>query len=253
MCPFATAQAVHGGAVGCKANTMVGTATATTPLLAKPLSGKVYLVQGIRISQGQQIKTLPTLLIPLRGQIALDLRAKTSVNGGGALVNTFANVPDVPVSSFKLNINGGPKGLLVITGRGKSICKSAQTSAATLTGPLRQAGGAVDQVGHAVRQVQAPDQEEVGDEAAAGDRGGVRGARGAGGLRRVARLVDGVDERLAGSRLDELDVGRSDHHQIDPGQARRQGPAHQPRRAQARTAASQATDMRPVAVIAPRS
>lgn len=132
VCPFATAQAVHGGAVGCKANTIVGKVTATTPLLSKPLIGNVYLVQGIRFSHGQQIKTLPTLLIPLRGQIALDLRAATSVNGRGALVNTFSNVPDVPVSAFKLQINGGSKGLLVITGRGKSICKSAQTSAATL-------------------------------------------------------------------------------------------------------------------------
>ena len=75
VCPFATAQAVHGGAVGCKANTIVGKVTATTPLLSKPLTGNVYLVQGIRFSHGQQIKTLPTLLIPLRGQIALDLRA----------------------------------------------------------------------------------------------------------------------------------------------------------------------------------
>jgi hypothetical protein len=132
VCPFATAKAVHGGAVGCKANTVVGKVTATTPLLSKPLTGKVYLVQGIRISHGRQIRTLPTLLIPLRGQIALDLRATTSVNGRGALVNTFSNVPDVPVSSFKLQINGGSKGLLVITGRGRNICNSTQTSAATL-------------------------------------------------------------------------------------------------------------------------
>jgi hypothetical protein len=132
VCPFATAKAVHGGAVGCKANTIVGKVTATTPLLSKPLTGKVYLVQGIRISHGQQIRTLPTLLIPLRGQIALDLRAATSVNGKGALVNTFSNVPDVPVSSFKLQINGGSKGILVITGRGRNICNATQTSAATL-------------------------------------------------------------------------------------------------------------------------
>jgi hypothetical protein len=132
VCPFATAQAVHGGAVGCAANTIVGSATAKTPLLSSPLSGKVYLVQGIRTNaQGQQIHTLPTLLIPLRGQFAIDLRAKTSVSRG-ALVTTFPAVPDVPVSSFKLTISGGKKGLLVITGRGRSICKKAQKSAATL-------------------------------------------------------------------------------------------------------------------------
>ena len=50
----------------------------------------------------------------------------------GKLVTTFPTVPDVPVSSFKLNITGGKKGLLVITGRGRSICGKVQKSAATL-------------------------------------------------------------------------------------------------------------------------
>ncbi len=72
VCAFATAQAVHGGAVGCPSSTIVGTASATTPLLSEPLTGNVYLVQGIRTNkQGQQIKTLPSLLVPLRGQVAL--------------------------------------------------------------------------------------------------------------------------------------------------------------------------------------
>jgi hypothetical protein len=132
VCAFATAQAVHGGAVGCPTSTIVGTATAKTPLLSQPLSGKVYLVQGTRTNaQGQQIKTLPSLLIPLRGQFALDLRAQTSVSNG-KLVTTFPTVPDVPVSSFKLTLTGGKKGLLVITGRGRSICGRTQTSSATL-------------------------------------------------------------------------------------------------------------------------
>ena len=132
VCAFATAQAVHGGAVGCPSSTIVGSATAKTSLLSSPLSGKVYLVQGIRTNaQGQQIKTLPSLLVPLRGQVALDLRAQTSVSKG-KLVTTFPTVPDIPVSSFKLNISGGKKGLLVITGRGRSICGKTQTSSATL-------------------------------------------------------------------------------------------------------------------------
>ncbi len=132
VCAFATAQAVHGGAVGCPSSTIVGTSSATTPLLAGPLTGNVYLVQGIRTNkQGQQIKTLPSLLIPLRGQVALDLRAQTSVSKG-KLVTTFPTVPDIPVSSFKLNLTGGKKGLLVITGRGRSICGKAQKTAATL-------------------------------------------------------------------------------------------------------------------------
>jgi len=126
VCAFATAQAVHGGAVGCPTSTIVGTATTVTPLLSQPLTGNVYLVQGIRTNaQGQQIKTLPTLLVPLRGQIALDLRAQTSVSGG-KLVTTFPTIPDAAVSSFTLKINGGKKGLLVVTGRGLNICAKKQ-------------------------------------------------------------------------------------------------------------------------------
>jgi hypothetical protein len=133
VCPYATAQAVHGGPVGCTASTIVGHATAVTPLLSEPLSGPVYLVQGIRYSHGVAIHTLPSLLIPLRGQIALDLRAQSSVSGG-KLVTTFPTIPDAPVSKFTLQINGGRKGILVITGRGRSICGKPQVTNATLKG-----------------------------------------------------------------------------------------------------------------------
>ena len=132
LCPYAVAQAVHGGAVGCPASSIVGSASAVTALLSNPLSGPVDLVQGIRISHGQQIRTLPSLLIPLRGQLALDLRATTSVNSAGKLVTTFSSIPDAPVSKFTLTISGGRRGLLVITGRGRNICSAPQVATATL-------------------------------------------------------------------------------------------------------------------------
>ena len=114
----------------CPANTAVGSATVSTPLLGAPLTGTVYLVQGIRTNaQGQQIKTLPALLIPLRGQVALDLHGQTSVNSTGRLVTTFATVPDAPISSFVLKINGGKKGILVVTGH-TNLCPGRQTSLA---------------------------------------------------------------------------------------------------------------------------
>jgi len=137
VCAFATAAAVHGGPVGCPTSTIVGTATAVTPLLSQPLTGSVYLVQGLRCQSGQvsqqgtcpngatAIHTLPSLLVPLRGQIALDLRAQSSVSGG-KLVTTFPTIPDAPVSQFALRINGGKKGLLVVTGRGLNICAKKQ-------------------------------------------------------------------------------------------------------------------------------
>jgi hypothetical protein len=129
VCDYDTAQAVRGGAVGCPSSTIVGEATAVTPLLSEPLAGPVYLVQGIRFGkQGQRIHTLPSLLIPLRGQIALDLRASSAVNGAQQLVTTFSTIPDAPVSKFTLTINGGPHGILVITGRGRTICGAAQVA-----------------------------------------------------------------------------------------------------------------------------
>ncbi|MGH2929187.1 MAG: hypothetical protein ACRDL8_13370, partial [Solirubrobacteraceae bacterium] len=146
VCDYATAAAVHGGAVGCPASTIVGSATAVTPLLSKPLAGKVYLVQGLRCRRGQPsqqrkcvngqtpIRTLPSLLIPLRGQIALDLRAQTSIPAHGAqkLVTTFSTIPDAPVSKFTLQITGGRRGILVITGRGRSICTKRQVTDASM-------------------------------------------------------------------------------------------------------------------------
>jgi hypothetical protein len=129
VCSVAAAAALN-----CPAKTIVGRVTAVSPLLPHSLTGKVFLVQGIRTnSKGQQIKTLPSLLVPLNGDVQLILHAKTSVDGAGRLVSTFSGVPDAAVSNFKLTINGGKKGILVVTGRGKSICKSAQNGTGVLT------------------------------------------------------------------------------------------------------------------------
>ena len=40
------------------------------------------------------------------------------------LVTTFDNIPDAPVCSFKLNINGGKGGILAVSGT--DICKATQ-------------------------------------------------------------------------------------------------------------------------------
>jgi hypothetical protein len=132
VCPYQVAKKVRSGPVPCPASSIVGSASAVTPLLSKPLSGKVYLVQGIKIIHGHKFHTLPTLLVALRGQIALNLRSQTAVVGKGALVSDFKTIPDAPVSKFVLTINGGPKGILVITGNHIDICKKPQISSAQL-------------------------------------------------------------------------------------------------------------------------
>jgi hypothetical protein len=112
----------------CPAKSVIGTVTAISPLLKTPLNGKVYFVKGVRTDPktGRQIRTLPTLLIELRGEININLRASNTVPDNKHLTNTFAMVPDAPISSFSLKLNGGKKGILVITDGNDNICSVAQ-------------------------------------------------------------------------------------------------------------------------------
>jgi hypothetical protein len=112
----------------CPKSSIVGSAVATTPLLDEPLKGPVYFVKNVRTDpkSGRQIRTLPTLAIPLQGAgITLVVRASSQVVDGH-LVTTFDQLPDAPVSNFKLNINGGKKDILVVSGA--DICKASQVA-----------------------------------------------------------------------------------------------------------------------------
>jgi hypothetical protein len=112
----------------CPAKSVIGTVTAISPLLKTPVSGKVYFVKGIRTDpkSGRQIRTLPTLLIELRGEINVNLRASNSVPDNKHLTSTFPMVPDAPISSFSMKLNGGKKGILVITDGHSDICRTPQ-------------------------------------------------------------------------------------------------------------------------------
>jgi hypothetical protein len=100
----------------CPASSIIGTARAESPLLNEPLTGPVYFVKHVRFHPvtGNRIRTLPTLLIPLRGEISINVRA-TSDTDQGKLVNTFDTVPDARLSRFELNLRGGRRGILVVT------------------------------------------------------------------------------------------------------------------------------------------
>jgi hypothetical protein len=119
----------------CPKNSIVGTATATTPILNEPLSGPVYFVKNIRKDpkSGRDIRTLPKLVIPLVGQNGVKLTLTgTSDVVDDQLVTTFDNIPDAPVSSFKLNIIGGKGGILVVSGT--DICKATQIADQQING-----------------------------------------------------------------------------------------------------------------------
>ena len=116
---------VQFAAKSCPAASVYGKAEAITPLLDSPVAGPVYL----RSSSNP----LPDLVAALRGpdhqpiEVVLAGRID-SVNGG--IRSSFEAVPDQPVSSFTLSMQGGKKGLLV---NSRDICKSTSRVTAEFT------------------------------------------------------------------------------------------------------------------------
>ncbi len=118
----------------CPEASIVGRASAETPILDQPLSGPVYFVEGRRTtSSGRTVATLPKLFVTLRGQVELDLWADSDVKNR-KLVSTFAAIPDAPISSFRLRIDGGRSGILKATGTGGRICDAQQRAVTTFDG-----------------------------------------------------------------------------------------------------------------------
>ncbi len=87
---------------------MIGTVTATSPLLDTPLSGPVYLRTGDN--------PLPDLVLALKGPatqpIEIDVVGKIDTVHA-RLRTTFETVPDAPVSQAVIKLQGQSKGLLV--------------------------------------------------------------------------------------------------------------------------------------------
>jgi hypothetical protein len=100
---------------GCPAASMVGHATAITPLIPVPLTGPAYFV-----SYGGA--KFPELVIVLQGYgVTLDLHGETFINKAGITSSTFHTVPDAPVGSFELTLPQGPFSALAANG---NLCKS---------------------------------------------------------------------------------------------------------------------------------
>ena len=95
----------------CPANSILGTARATTPLLDQPLEGPIYF----RSNGGE--RELPDIVADLKGPIHITLVGfiDSVVKKGTEIsrVRTrFANVPDAPVTKFVMSLSGGKKGLI---------------------------------------------------------------------------------------------------------------------------------------------
>ncbi len=104
----------------CPKISILGWAKAWSPLLAKPLQGKVYF-----LANGG-VRELPDVVADLNGQVHLRLTGATdTVNPktNARLRSTFFQVPDAPVSRFELHLKGGKEGLLE---NSEDLCHSKQ-------------------------------------------------------------------------------------------------------------------------------
>jgi hypothetical protein len=105
----------------CPKTSILGYATAQTPLLDEPLRGPVYF----RSNGGD--RELPDIVADLRGPIHITLVGyidSVKVGKESSRVRTrFLHVPDAPVTKFTMNLFGGKRGLI---DNSKNICLTSR-------------------------------------------------------------------------------------------------------------------------------
>jgi hypothetical protein len=112
-----TSQVFSQNPAGCPAASIIGHAKAVVPNIPVPLEGPVYFV-----SNGGE--AFPDLTIVLKGYgVTVDLVGSTSIKNG-VTTSTFKSTPDVPFSSFELNLPQGKFSALAANG---NLCKPTVT------------------------------------------------------------------------------------------------------------------------------
>jgi hypothetical protein len=91
-------------ATGCPAASKVGSARASSPFLPSALTGNVVILKPAKGSY------LPRLGVDLRGPLSLQVIGSFVLSP--ALGNSFSNLPDIPISAFKLHFHGGNGALI---------------------------------------------------------------------------------------------------------------------------------------------
>ncbi len=99
----------------CPSASIIGHATATTPVLPVSLTGPAYFV-----SHGGE--AFPSLIVVLQGYGAtVDLVGSTFISKAGVTSSTFKTIPDVPVGTFELTLPQGPYSALTTDG---NLCQT---------------------------------------------------------------------------------------------------------------------------------
>jgi hypothetical protein len=109
----------------CPADSRIGSATATTPVLPVHLEGPAYFV-----SHGGA--KFPELIIALSGEgVTVYLHGETFISPQGITSSTFRTIPDVPIGIFELKLPQGADSALAANG---NLCASKLAMPTTFVG-----------------------------------------------------------------------------------------------------------------------
>ena len=90
----------------CPADSKFGGAAAKSPFLSEEVKGPVYLIQ-------QTNTSLPGLLIDLHGRVNVKIQTKTTLVNNKAIQSLVLNSPQLPISEFRIGLNGGKNGVFL--------------------------------------------------------------------------------------------------------------------------------------------